>query len=129
MLLVAVGDIRDQQYDSLDYMQSVQFFTATSGAWASWRAEVAEMLELHADDLKRLGRAEIAAREARDPPPVIRVEPAVGPIVTPHTTAIGPAPDDRIVPLRKPLHLARPRVRPDAKAPGAWITAFAKRRA
>jgi hypothetical protein len=42
MLLIAVADIRDQEYNSLDYLQSVEFFTATSGAWASWRVEVAE---------------------------------------------------------------------------------------
>jgi hypothetical protein len=121
MLLIAVADIRDQEYNSLDYLQSVEFFTATSGAWASWRVEVAEMLELHADDLKRLGRTEIAAREARDPPP-IRVEPDAIPDQT-----IDPTPSDRIVPLRKAVHVPRPRCQPNAKAPGDWLKAFKRR--
>lgn len=125
MLLIAVSDIRDQPYDSTDYAQSNLFFTAASGQWAAWRAEVAEMLDLHADDLRRLGRAEIAAREARDPPPV-RAQPAVGPIVISHQT-IGPTVSAPAVSLRrpKPLH----RVRQDNAAPGAWVRQFAKRRA
>lgn len=126
MLLIAVSDIRDEPYDSIDYSQSVRLFTAKAGPWASWRVEVAEMLELHADDLRRLGRAEIAAREAREPPPV-RAQPAVGPIVIPHQT-IGPTPPAPVVSLRRPKPL-KPRLRQDNAAPGAWVRQFARRRA
>jgi len=127
MLLIAVSDIRDEPYDSTDYTQSALFFTAPAGSWASWRAEVAEMIDLHADDLRRLGRAEIAAREAREPPPV-RAQPAVGPIVILHQT-IGPTPSAPVRSLRRQKQLDR-RVRQDnAPPPGAWLGQFAKRRA
>jgi hypothetical protein len=59
-------DIETGHYRSVDYSQSVSFFTEPTGTWAEWRTRVAEMIDLHGDDLKRLGERAITAREASE---------------------------------------------------------------
>jgi hypothetical protein len=64
----AADDIRTEDYRSVEYAQAVSFFTAP-GEWATSRQASADCMDLHVDDIKRLGRAVIAARHARDGAP------------------------------------------------------------
>lgn len=127
LVLQAFYDLRDEPYASTDYGQSVMFFTDRGGPWARWRVEVADMIGLHGDDLMRLGQREIAAREARDPPPkpksprLRRFTPAPAPAPAPQPVK-PPQPPQVKPPQVKPPR--RPHVRPEA--PGEWIHRFTR---
>jgi hypothetical protein len=73
---LAVHDLDTEDYGSTHYEQSVLFFTAAAGEWADSREAIADHLELHGDDLARLGARAIAARQLRDGVPKVRVRPA-----------------------------------------------------
>jgi hypothetical protein len=71
VVLQASDDIDTGNDQSRDYHEAVAFFTH-DGQWGRSRQEIADRIDLHPDDLKRLGRAVIKARHARDGvPPVI----------------------------------------------------------
>jgi hypothetical protein len=65
VVLQARADIESEDRDGYDYAQALAFFTG-SGDWAKSRQSIADCLELHPDDLMRLGKAAIAARCLRD---------------------------------------------------------------
>jgi hypothetical protein len=74
VVLQARDDIDTKHYRSHVYHEAVAFFTH-DGPWGQSRQEIADRIDLHRDDLKRLGRAAIKARHARDgAPPVIERE-------------------------------------------------------
>jgi hypothetical protein len=76
VVLQARDDLDTEVYNSVDYSQAAAFFTAP-GDWAISRRAIADALDLHPDDLTRLGRAVTAARSIRDggPPVVVRPVP------------------------------------------------------
>lgn len=121
VVLQALEDIEVESYHSVDYTQSVLFFLGT-GPWSQWRMEVAAMLDLHGDDLARVGRAGIAARHLREPPPpptvVVRRAP---PRPEPAPLVARPAVVRRIVePAAKGGHRRTTAV----DRTGAWLKAF-----
>ena len=65
VVLQAKSDIETEPMDSVDYAQAVAFFTG-GGEWAHGRANVADFLDLHPDDLERCGRRWIAARRRQE---------------------------------------------------------------
>jgi hypothetical protein len=82
----AADDINTKNYQSIEYDQAVSFFTA-SGEWATSRQGIADFMELHVNDIERLGRTTIAVRHACDgPPPAGRLrleQPATGTVPVP----------------------------------------------
>lgn len=93
VVLHAVADIDGEHYRSAEYAEAVAFFTAARGPWAESRQAVADCLNLHTDDLARLGRAAIEARHLRDGPEpiIVRAAVAIQPI-TPRPVARTPDP-------------------------------------
>src|SRR5664279_2250823 len=61
----AIDDVADERIGSLDWDEAVAFFTH-AGDWAAARTGVADMLELHPDDLVRVGRRLIAERRVSE---------------------------------------------------------------
>jgi hypothetical protein len=76
VILQARDDLDTEHYGSVEHGHADAFFTAP-GDWAVSRRAIADALDLHPDDLMRLGRAVTAARTARDggPPVVARPVP------------------------------------------------------
>jgi hypothetical protein len=95
MILQALDDIDAEPYYSTDYGYSVALFTR-DGHWGRWRQEVAAMVNLHPDDLRRQGRVRIAARELREPPPPKPVRTPWAPVVAVAATARPPSPPRRL---------------------------------
>jgi hypothetical protein len=75
VVMQARADIESEDRDGYDYAQAVAFFTG-SGDWARSRQSIADCLELHPDDLMRLGKAAIAARCLRDGDAPVMVDAA-----------------------------------------------------
>jgi hypothetical protein len=85
VVLQAKTDIENEPLDSIHFAKAVAFFIG-SGAWAENRVAVGDYLDLHRDDLERLGRRCINARriaEGLEPllprqpwPTVARAKPA-----------------------------------------------------
>jgi hypothetical protein len=73
VVMQARSDIESEDRDGYDYAQAAAFFTS-GGDWARSRQSIADCLELHPDDLMRLGRAAIAARCLRDGDVPVMVE-------------------------------------------------------
>jgi hypothetical protein len=79
VVLQAHHDIKTEPLRSTDYEQAVAFFTAP-GEWRDSLGAIADMLDLHPDDLARTGTKAIKARrlaeglpEIEEPrPPVVR---------------------------------------------------------
>jgi hypothetical protein len=65
VVLQVKNDIESEALDSLDYAQAVAFVTG-SGSWIESRLAIADMLELHPDDIVRMGRDWIAARRLKE---------------------------------------------------------------
>jgi hypothetical protein len=65
VVLQARVDIDYAEYDTTLYDTAVAFFLG-AGEWGESRQHIADLLELHPDDLTRLGREAIAARHLRD---------------------------------------------------------------
>ena len=87
----AIDDVADEPIGSLDWDEAVAFFT-DAGDWAAARTSVADMLEMHADDLVRVGRRIIAERrvsEGLDYETPLVLPHAARRVVTRHT---GPLP-------------------------------------
>lgn len=82
VVLLASDDIASQDYGSFDFNQAVAFFCG-DGEWAKSRQAIADTMNLHVNDLERLGRTAMAARIVRDgplpvierPAPVVRPQP------------------------------------------------------
>jgi hypothetical protein len=64
----ALEDLDGQPYGSVTHDEAVAFFTRT-GPWGGMREEIADRVDLHADDLRRIGQSRITARTAREPSP------------------------------------------------------------
>lgn len=92
VILQACQDIEREPIGSTNYVQAVTFFTAAEGEWLESRQAIADMLDLHPDDLMRAGVRAIRARrkaeglpEAEAPRPAAvvrapkpeRIKPAV----------------------------------------------------
>jgi hypothetical protein len=93
VVLQAKDDLETEGRGTITYEQAESFFLG-SGHWAEARASIAEMIDLHVDDLARLGRVTIAARRAADglPPMPDRIAtPPAAPAPMPALIAI-PAP-------------------------------------
>jgi len=60
-VLQAKADVEQQPIGSIDYDYAVAFFVG-GGAWAESRAALADCLDVHPDDIERVGRRCIAAR-------------------------------------------------------------------
>ena len=65
VVLQAKGDIEAEPINSVEYAQAVAFFTG-GGEWAHGRANIADFLDIHPDDLERCGRRWIAARRQQE---------------------------------------------------------------
>lgn len=78
VVLKAHDDLDTAKYGSSHYITAKSFFTA-SGKWAESRQAIADELELHPDDLMRLGRATLAARHLRDGPEPVSVSAGIRP--------------------------------------------------
>ena len=61
VVLQAENDIETEPLDSIDFAQAVAFFIGT-GDWVQNRVVIGDYLDLHRDDLERLGRRCINAR-------------------------------------------------------------------
>ena len=110
----ALQDIESERYGSTDYTQSVTLLTAPFGPWAVWRQEIADMLDLHGDDLMHAGRLAIADREALEtpPPPIPIVHRSSAP-------RSGPVPE----PYRAPV-VRRRSAKSDPDRVASWIETF-----
>jgi hypothetical protein len=98
----ALSDIDECPYDSTEYDAAVAFFMR-GGVWGRSRAEIADQLGLHPDDLRRAGACAVAKRESREPPPP-KAKPAprkVAPIAAPSLTVVHPT-------KRLPTYVTRP---------------------
>jgi hypothetical protein len=78
VVLQARDDVESADFSSVDYAQAAAFFVG-AGQWAEARTSIAEMVDLHPDDLSRLGRQVINCRRAQEglPPLAIHRVPAV----------------------------------------------------
>jgi hypothetical protein len=97
----AIDDVADERIGSLDWDEAVAFFTH-AGDWSAARASVADMLELHADDLARVGQRLIADRrisEGLEAATPLDLPHAARRVVTRHT---GPLPRLEAVFVPKP---------------------------
>ena len=65
VVLQAKQDLETEQPGSVVYGQAESFFFGAR-QWAETRDAIATMIDLHADDLTRLGRATIAARRVEE---------------------------------------------------------------
>ena len=63
VVLQAIADVESESLGSVEYAQAAGFLTG-GGAWRESRVAIADMLHLHADDIKRIGQRRIAARQA-----------------------------------------------------------------
>jgi hypothetical protein len=57
----AISDLTYERLNSIDFNTAVAFFL-DGGEWRQSRGDVADMLDLHADDLERCGRQHLLAR-------------------------------------------------------------------
>jgi hypothetical protein len=127
VVLQAQADLDGEAYGSVLYAQAEAFFVG-AGPWGASRAEVADRLDLHGDDLRRLGRATLAARALRDGPPPVVVravaDPIPSPIPRPVVVSVCPAPavaDLRVARRHKPI--------PERRDRNWWIAQFMARQA
>src|SRR4051812_20882529 len=65
VVLQAKDDIENEPLGSVDFTQAVAFFIG-SGNWAQNRTVIGDYLDLHRDDLEKLGRRCINARRAAE---------------------------------------------------------------
>jgi len=81
-VLQAKEDVEHQPFNSIAYDQAVAFFVG-GGAWAESRSALADCLEVHPDDIERVGRRCIAARRKLDglPPDAGRPPQRASPLV------------------------------------------------
>jgi hypothetical protein len=108
VVLQARDDVETADFGSVDYEQATDFFVG-SGRWAESRAAIAELVDLHPDDLVRLGRGLINRRRDqaglpamdfnRRRPPGTRPPPVLVAIVVPVAPA---APHARHRPYGRP---------------------------
>jgi hypothetical protein len=61
VVLQAKDDIENEPLESNDFAQAVAFFIG-SGSWVQNRTAIADYLDLHSDDLEKMGRRCINAR-------------------------------------------------------------------
>jgi hypothetical protein len=105
----ALEDLMEEPWHSLLQSQAASFFM-DGGPWGERRQAIADHLGMHADDLRRVGRAQLAARQAREPAP--------------------PVPAARVRPFQVPFPRYEPAPKPTAPAAGAcepnqaWIERF-----
>jgi hypothetical protein len=127
MVLQAAADLQDEPVNSTDYEQSVAFFTGR-GPWAEWRSEVAGMIDLHPDDLRRLGQRIIDKRMAEH-----RAQQGAGEAMVAHAPAPSPPPveplviPDFVVKMREVRERSVPAHRWQRKEEnkGGWVRRFA----
>ena len=62
VVLQAHDDLQFEPRNSVIYGEAEAFFFHAVGPWAQSRQTIADQLEVHADDITRLGRLTIAAR-------------------------------------------------------------------
>jgi hypothetical protein len=65
VVLQAKEDIENAQLDSIEFTQAVAFFIS-SGEWAKNRTAIGDFLDLHRDDLEKLGRRCINERRVSE---------------------------------------------------------------
>lgn len=61
----ALRDIEELRPDTMEYRQAVWFF-AGAGHWEESRKMVAEMVDLHPDDLAKAGQRSLAVRAKKE---------------------------------------------------------------
>lgn len=86
VVMQAREDLLTESTDSLIYGEAHSFFLARTLAWVQRREEIADCLDLHSDDLTRLGRATLAARAAQ--PQLVSPSTAEITTVTPAANAL-----------------------------------------
>jgi hypothetical protein len=95
VVLQAKDDVETSLFGSVEYQQAADFFVGT-GNWAEARTSIAEMVDLHPDDLTRLGRQLINLRRDQEglPPLIINQTPVMAalPIPLPVLFATMPPP-------------------------------------
>ena len=109
VVLQAKSDIETEPLGSLDFTQAVAFFIG-SGQWVQNRAVIGDYLDLHRDDLEKLGRRCINARRAaegleplqpRQPwPNATRARKTVEPVPPQPQPILPPLPQPRSAPAR-----------------------------
>jgi hypothetical protein len=122
VVLQASEDLDTCDRLTLDYAQALSFFFGR-GDWRRSRADIAECVGLHVDDLQRLGRQTLAARRLREGEPA--VTPASDPvpvIVHPLALTVTPGADT-------PLKRGRPRNPSVARDRNWWIQDFLRKNA
>jgi hypothetical protein len=132
VVMQARADIESEDRDGYDYAQAAAFFTG-GGDWARSRQSIADCLELHPDDLMRLGRAAIAARRLRDGDvPVMVPVPAKGLRATAPEVCItntSPVVPVVVVPAEPIPIVKRGRPRKPVHDKNWWIQDFLRREA
>jgi hypothetical protein len=134
VILQAKADIQTEPMGSIDFNQAVEFFTG-GGAWARTRTAIGDYLDLHGDDLERLGRQYINRRLLAE-----GLEPLAGrkPAVTAPKTVQARSTELRLVaarPTAAPLEPAPPAPPPRREARrvnpffprGIYVSALASR--
>lgn len=110
VVLQVKADIEGEPLGSVTYSQAVEFLTG-GGAWRESRGAIADMLDLHADDISRMGRQWIARRQQDALPPGAG-PPAPQPVPTapsPPPIPSSPQPPPASPPaVRCPVELPRP---------------------
>jgi hypothetical protein len=82
VVLEARDDIAAEPIGSVRYSEAVSFFTG-GGEWAQSRADIAGMVELHGDDLRRCGERWIRARRLKEGLPEVEPPPMPAPARVP----------------------------------------------
>ena len=115
----AVEDLMLTGLHSLEFAAAVSFFVS-GGEWLQSRREIADMLDLHPDDLERLGRKQLLTRVKANNLSIADI-PGLGPKAPPV-----PRPRDKPRPRReKPIALPHleatflPPQKPDLRT-GSW---------
>ncbi len=103
VVLQARADLEDEPIDSVVFSQAVAFFVGR-GEWAASRANVADWLGMHPDELGRCGERWIAERRRREGlepmPPVVFGVRSEAPL--PRLIAV-PAPDRQAAKRRQAI--------------------------
>jgi len=84
VVIQALDDIETEPMASVSFTDAEAFFTRM-GAWGEARMAIADFLDLHPDDLERVGRRALAMRRAGEAsrPTAARLRRAILPVRTP----------------------------------------------
>jgi hypothetical protein len=114
VVLLAADDLLEADFGSTEYEDARSFF-CSGGHWRESRTLIAEQLELHVNDLERLGRARLFERPPPKRAPAPRPVPLIPPLTPAPTPTPPPPPTPTPAPPAKPA--AKPVVEPPRRRP------------